>query len=347
MHAIELPQELVSDLRAVGLNPTDIVLYINSGCNLRCKHCYVGNDLLDSAVYYSASSVLRFVRDLPSLDRVTVLGGEPFFHPMLIEIITAFGQHTCNERRITTNLTICNDDILNTLMRARFRVCVSLDGHTAAQHDDLRGEGAFRKTINNLKRVIRDGHDVEITHTLTAQNIQYFWQFVSLCRAVGVTRLNLHRVSLRGNALRNRHLDMTATEWRALTDAIEKRSTASANGLRVRYEVGFVTGAEFADLVVNGAYAHHSRASYYSPSGGSRVVIFPDQRLYVSSEAFGTQSYIGDIKEGRFKLNISPENELIASAKSGFDTTAINSEILGDDNYPIPVSVSYRRTAMI
>ena len=347
MHSIEIPSGLLEDLHAIGIDPTDIVLYVNAGCNLRCKHCYVGNPLLNSAVYYSAESVRHFIGELPRLDRITVLGGEPFLHPQLIEIIDTLGGHTCKERRITTNLTIYRDDIISTLKAAQFRVCVSVDGHTPTLHDALRGRDAFSRTIKNLQMLTGEGVDVEVTHTVTEQNLDSFWDLVALCKSIGVKRLNLHRVSLRGNALENRHLDVSASRWRGLTDAIEKRSNTCSGGLSLRYEVGFVTESEYEHLRATGQYDHHSRASYYSPEGGARVVIFPNQRVYISSEAFGTNSYVGDFSSGRFEFNESPENELLSSEREGFNTNTINKEIVGDKSYPIPLSVSYRRTVTI
>lgn len=347
MRSVDLPPGLLNELHALGLNPTDIVLYVNATCNLRCLHCYVGNDLLNSGVYYSGHSLLRFIADLLRLDRVTILGGEPFFHPALADIITAFGHRDCAERRITTNLTVYNEAILSALKESRFRLCVSIDGHAADVHDNIRGEGTFAKTIPNVRRIINDGHDVEITHTVHMQNIAFFWQFVSLCRSLGLRRLNLHRMSLRGNALANRHLNVSAAAWRALVDAIEARAICSTDGLCVRYEVGFATQAEFDQLMARGAYQHHSRGSFYSSSGGDRVVIFPDQRIYISSEAFGTKSFIGDFVEGHFRFNESPTNELIASAADSYSTTSMNAEIAGDENFPVPLSVSYKRMTVI
>jgi hypothetical protein len=127
-----------------------------------------------------------------------------------------------------------------------------------------------------------------------------------------------------------------------------KTKPANLGGtLQLRYEVGFVTKPEFDQLIASGKYVHHSQSSYYSSSGGSRVVIFPDRRVYVSSEAFGTESHIGDFVDGRFKFNTAPTNELLASTHAEFSTTMINKEIVGDENYPIPLSVSFRKTVLI
>ena len=347
MRAVAIPSGLVEQLRAYGLNPTDLVFYINSGCNLRCRHCYVGSELLDAAVYYPVHAIKNLLHDLPALERVTVLGGEPFFHPQLSEVAAVFGRHPCRERRLTTNLMVVDTQKLEALREAGFRLCVSLDGHTAALHDLLRGKGAFSKTTANLANVIRRGFDVEITHTITSENLGAFWDFVGLCEALGVRRLNLHRVSLRGNALVNRELHVAATDWRNLTAAIEARANSAHGKMSVRYEAGFATQAEFNALVATGAYHHHPQASFYSPEGGGRIVIFPNQRVYVSSEAFGTDSHIGDFSSGSFVFNESPQNELVASRGDGYSTTMINSEIAGDLNYPIPLSVSFRKSAWL
>lgn len=346
MRSAEIPPGLVADLRSIGLNPTDLVLYINSGCNLRCRHCYVGTPLLDETVHYSISSIARFVADLPALDRVTVLGGEPLLHPDIQQVIEVFDSHRCEERRITTNLTILKHELIEVLGFSAFRVCVSLDGHTRDSHNAIRGEGSFEQTIPNLRELLRRQCDVEITHTITSENIGQFWEFAQFCKDIGVSRLNLHRVSLRGNAIQNAALDVSASRWRLLTDSIEAQCN-KVGSLRIRYEAGFATEAEFKELIDSGAYRHHADASYYSASGGSRVVIFPDERIYISSEAFGTNSHIGDISSGKFIFNAAPENELTASRASTYTTTSINSKIRGDDNYPIPLSVSYRKSAII
>jgi MoaA/NifB/PqqE/SkfB family radical SAM enzyme len=347
MPSIDIAPNLVADLRAIGIIPSDIVLYINSQCNLRCTHCYVGNDLLDASIYYSLGSLLEFIHDLPALDRVTVLGGEPFYHPRLEEIAEALGDHPCAERRITTNLTIFNERALDALRTSSFRICVSLDGHTAKLHDEVRGRGAFEKTYKNLEKIVRSGHDVEVTNTLTSENIDGLWDFIKLCKSTGIQRLNLHRISLRGNALSNRHLDVTPTRWRKLTTELEMSSSKHERPLLVRYEAGFATEAEYKTLIATQEYKHHTQSSFYSSADGRRIVIFPNKRIFVSSEAFGTDSHIGDFEAGYFRFNHLPSNETIASQRSEYKTTDINSEIVGDTNYPIPLSVSFRRTVRI
>lgn len=346
MPSVSIPEGLVAELRAVGQNPTDLVLYVNSGCNLRCLHCYVGTPLLDEALYYSLPSILQLLHELPPLDRITVLGGEPFFHPNLTEIIAAVEAHSCRERRVTTNLTVLKDNILDSLKRSSFRICVSLEGHLPKLHDAIRGEGAFMKTTTNLREVLERDFDVEVTHTITSSNVDYFWEFVQYCKRIGLKRLNLHRISLRGNALANPQLDVSATRWRSLTTAIEAQAKSTGD-LKIRYEVGFATQAEYERLVQSGEYQHHTHSSFYSTGGGGRIVIFPDQRIYISSEAFGTNSHIGDISSGKFVFNDSPDNELIASQNPAYSTTNINQRVVGDQRYPIPLSVSYRKAVRI
>ncbi len=347
MPSIEIPNNFVAQLTDIGLVPRDIVLHINSQCNLRCTYCYIGNHLLDQAFYYTTSSIINFIRDLPPLDRITVLGGEPLLHPGIKNIVEVIKNHSCKERRISTNLTILNEDYLSSLKENKFRICVSLDGQSPHQHDMVRGKGAFEKTTRNLKRAIKLGHDIEVTHTVSNKNIDSFWSFVNFCKSIGVNRLNLHRVSLRGNALTDRTLNVEPTQWRRFIKEIEAKSKQDPGNLRIRYEIGFVTSTEYAELLENKNYKHLSQHSYYSDTGGQRIVIYPNKKIYISSEAFGTDSYIGDIQNGYFKCNTSEKSELIISKKTEFNISSINNVFKGDNNYPIPLSVSYRRSAYI
>jgi len=346
MKKVLLSNNLYSEIKELGVFPTDLVLYINSSCNLRCKHCYVGNDLLDSNIQYDTASIVKFLNDFEELERVTVLGGEPFLHPGLEEVLSALLRFTEAEKRMTTNLTQLRASVLEVVQRAGMRLCVSLDGHDRATHDKVRGGGAFDATVENLIALVEQGLDIEVTHTLTSENIDSFESLLGLCFELGIVRLNLHRTSLRGNALLNRNLDVAPTRWRKLVDWLEERGsevqTGSEQEVFVRYEVGFATDKEYRDLV-DGGYSHHAQGSYYSNKGGQRIVVYPDQKLYVSSEAFGGDAFIGEFKNGCLNVNQNRVNELFASESSGFELSSLNSELNGDEFFRHVLSVSYRR----
>ncbi|MCP3956680.1 MAG: radical SAM protein [bacterium] len=345
---LEIPESLVEDVKLHGVHPKDVVIYANSLCNLRCKHCYVGNDLLAKRIYYSAESIARFLRTAEPLSRVTVLGGEPFLHPAISRILTAIGEAEISERRVTTNLTRPVRSHTRQLRDYSIRVCVSIDGHEESIHDAIRGPGAFCQTVENLQILLSADVDVEITHTVTNLTIESLPNLIAFCKSLGVKRLNLHKISERGNATTSRHLLLAPERWVDLRQRL--RSWARPNGsLLIRYEVTHVTREEFLGLLEAGQYRHHAIGSFYDDEGGQRVVLYPDGKVYLSSEAFGTDSEIGRISNAGFTFNENPQNELTLVQQHGeaFSVSMIDERLQGTSDYPVVLSVSFRESVNV
>ena len=77
------------------------------------------------------------------------------------------------------------------------------------------------------------------------------------------------------------------------------------------------------------------------------MVLYCSGEVFISSEAFGTDASIGRVVEGRFVANSTARSEIKLAGKNGFQVSDINSEIRGDDAFPIPLSFSYRRTIIV
>ncbi|MFJ7211492.1 radical SAM protein [Amycolatopsis sp. NPDC098790] len=229
-----LSADAARSLCRLGLRPRDLVLYVTSACNLRCRHCYVGTELLNAAESYDAADVVAFAASFPRLRRVTVLGGEPLLHERINEILAGLVALAIDELRVTTNLTgFFNFD------RSRFRpddllVAVSLDGHDAATHDAVRGRRRFERTCANISELVEAGWWVEVTHTVMRHNVDHLRHLIELCRRLGVGLLNLHLMSNMGNALQNPDLVVPAERWLEARRMLEGLSDPRG-GLRIRY----------------------------------------------------------------------------------------------------------------
>jgi len=348
---LTIPAHLKAQLVECGINPIDLVLYINSTCNLRCKHCYIGDDLLNRSEAYDTNDINRFLNEFQRLDRVTILGGEPLLHPGINSIIDNIAQNNVGEVRVTTNLNLLNVFDYKRHSAKNLVVCVSIDGHIADSHDLVRGEGAFEATIHNIELLLQEGYDIEITHTVMKHNIDDFFYFIEFCKSLGIKKLNLHKISPMGNALENSELSISPSRWISLCREIEKQSLdirSEAAPLRLRYPLLYVSTDEYEDLLRQGKYHHHYQRSFYADKEGHRVVLYPDKKLYVSSEAFGTDLFIGDIEDGSFHYNESEQNEIHLFRRLHDSAMQMMSRQFGNaENRYIPLSLSFRRTCFI
>lgn len=334
-------------LHKEGIDVGDIVFYINSLCNLRCRHCYVGNDLLSKSFEYSFDDFRSILSQFSALDRLTILGGEPLLHAQVNDMLRYAGLQMINEKRITTNLTKLREEHIRALVESGFRICVSLDGADSSTNDWIRGDGMFDLVLNNLRLLRSHTDNIEVTHTLNKKNLGTFDKLVSLLRDLGIGMLNLHRMNARGNALLISDEVLSPTEWRTFVSHLENMGGKTTETIRVRYELGFATVSEYMELRQTNAYSAHGVKSFYVTGNKGRIVLYPDRRVYISSEAFGSDAFIGTLELENFKFNESSMNEIKLARQNLEVGPIVNSLLKGDHNYPKTLSVSFRKSLAI
>lgn len=142
--------------------PEELSFKLTNRCDLRCSHCYQwgedgyhrsllaperGSDLAMSVI----EDVLEATRDRSS--NVFLWGGEPLVYRAWDELVEALARH---ERWTTvcTNGTMLPRRLASlTRLGQRIEVSISLDGFEA-EHDAVRGAGAFARTMAGLRAVV-------------------------------------------------------------------------------------------------------------------------------------------------------------------------------------------------
>ncbi|MEL6608222.1 MAG: radical SAM protein [Pseudomonadota bacterium] len=136
-------------------------LWFNTGtlCNIECVNCYIeSSPTNDALVYITADEVQSYLDQLVTREwgvrEIAFTGGEPFMNPQMIDILRV-SLAAGYEVLILTNamLPMMRKRVLEGLSalegeypgKMTFRV--SLDHHSAQEHDQMRGTGAFDKTL--------------------------------------------------------------------------------------------------------------------------------------------------------------------------------------------------------
>jgi len=298
----------------------------------------------------TVDSIRNLLEGFAPLDRVTIIGGEPLLHPNFPQIQTIFGNAAVTEKRLDSNLIDISKLDITHAQNSGIRVCVSLDGHIEEIHSILRGPNVFSRTVRNLKNLIAKGIDIEVTHTVHAKNINLIGEFIAFCRAMGIKRLNFHKISPRGNAIGRDDLLLRPFQWVELVELLRKMGEAAFDGrkkMQVRFETLYATREQEIRLRTSGKYYDLAKRSFYSHHQGGRLVFFPDGKIYISSEAFGSDSYIAKIIDGEVQWNESDWNELKLSEKGDVRITDLNSRAEIDPLFPSILSVSYRESHLI
>jgi len=139
-------------------------LWFNTGtlCNITCANCYIeSSPHNDRLVYLSAAEVEDYLDQLETrnwdLREIGFTGGEPFMNPEVIEMAEA-SLARGYEVLILTNAM---QPMMRRKMRAglerlqaaypgKLTLRISLDHHSAQNHDTERGKGSFTRTLEGM-----------------------------------------------------------------------------------------------------------------------------------------------------------------------------------------------------
>jgi heme b synthase len=159
-------------------------------CNLKCVHCRCSSDMNSAAGDFDTKEAFKLIDDVCEVSKpVMVLsGGEPLLRKDLFEIAsygTSKGLRMC----IATNGTLVTDAICEQMKAAGIKmVSLSLDGSTAAIHDDFRAcPGAYEGVIRGAETLKRNGIKFLINSSFTKRNQHDIAATFKLAKRLGAT----------------------------------------------------------------------------------------------------------------------------------------------------------------
>ncbi|MDO8736347.1 MAG: radical SAM protein, partial [Thermoleophilia bacterium] len=157
-----------------------LLLHITDRCNLRCRHCFIGECGSANLPLEKIMAVVDEFEGMQGL-RLLISGGEPLLHRdfwKLNEYIADRDLRTV----LLSNGTLIDDE---TAGRLRVQeVQVSLDGMAIA-HDYLRGEGNFALSVAGIERLTAAGIQVSVATMVHSRNLDDFEQLEQLVKDLG------------------------------------------------------------------------------------------------------------------------------------------------------------------
>ncbi len=151
-------------------------LWVNTGtlCNIACANCYIeSSPTNDRLVYFTRSDLEPFLDELAAAGEtgceIGFTGGEPFMAPDMLAMMEAAldrghpilvltnAMKPMMRQHVQTGL-----ERLAARHRDRILMRVSLDHHTARNHDRERGAGSFAETLRGVDWLARTGFEIAI-----------------------------------------------------------------------------------------------------------------------------------------------------------------------------------------
>ena len=152
---------------------SDVWLYTNADCNLRCAHCLVPPRVLRP----SREALLSRAEEARALGATTVYltGGEPFLRDDAEELLAELATHSAvvvltNGTLITPGRLVRLRSLVSAEHLARIAFQVSIDG-TEVVHDARRGRNAYARAVAGIRALVDTGNAPAISTVLTHENL--------------------------------------------------------------------------------------------------------------------------------------------------------------------------------
>lgn len=288
----------------------NIYLYITEQCQLRCGHCYMGQERLDRSLALStekAKEIIRYGRRLGG-EYITFLGGEPTLHPDLPEFVDYALEQGYAQVMINSN-GLLSRNVYNIAPEKLHYISFSLDGATPETHDRVRAKGTFKKTVKCIKKAISEGYAVRVITTISQINIHEAEAILDMVDELGVLMCNFHLFSEEGIGITNSDWALSPEEWVLFYERLE--TIKDRYNTSIWYPPSFASEERMEQYVAEG---------YRGCVGCSldRLSIFPDGRCYVCSVLFDTEMHFANLTENGLSVNKKGTNEMDLFCESSF-----------------------------
>ena len=230
---------------AFSRNAVNVFFHILTGCNLRCRHCYInpeqhGRERLPLAVI---DAWLAAFSEKAETANVIFLGGEPTLHPDLpaaVKRAKALGYQSVT---IDTNGYLFHDILEKVTPDEVDFFSFSLDGATRKTNDMIRGEGVYDTCIAGIQKARNRGFQVSLIYTVSAANIHELERMASLLDRLGIDRFFIQVIGIRGkSAGTDQTLQVSREKWLSVVPGAAER--IAELGIAVTYPKVFLAPDE-------------------------------------------------------------------------------------------------------
>jgi AdoMet-dependent heme synthase len=174
--------------------PRVLAVEVTRRCNLDCIHCRAAASCVAPEGELSLAEYGAFFENVASFASPIVIltGGEPLLREDIFEIgaaATGLGLRTA----LSTNGTLVTGETAQRMLESGIHASsISIDGSTAAIHDDFRQQqGAFDASLAGMKIFQDAGIKVQVNSSLTRRNMDDLEAVFELVRRVGADAWHL------------------------------------------------------------------------------------------------------------------------------------------------------------
>ncbi len=304
--------------------PRLIFWELTKECNLHCIHCRAEAESARFEGELSLGDIQRVIQDIASRYKpiLVLTGGEPLYRKDIFEIAGA-ARDAGLPTALASNGTLIDAPIASRIKHAGIRrVSISIDGSSAAAHDDFRGiPGSFEQALRGIRHLRDAGVEFQINTTVSRRNADDIEKILALAEDLGARALHIFMLVPVGCGVEIAESEMISKEkyesllnWfydRSRETALELKATcaphyyrimrqrAHAEGRTISYEQDGMSAMTRGCLAGTGVCFISHRGDVqpcgYLPLVAGNVLKRPFAEIWESSELFVSLRDLGNL----------------------------------------------------
>ena len=273
-----------------------VVWNVTPACNLACSHCYAAT--AGGQKVLSTEQALAVIDDLAGFKVPVILfsGGEPFARPD-IRSLAEYAKSKGLRVTFSTNGTLIDDNLADWIRDLGVSyVGISIDG-TEKIHDEFRRrEGAYRLSLDAIRRLRERGVKVGLRVTMTRANVAAIPSIFEMMRAEKVPRICLYHLVYTGRGKEIAATDLDHAEERAALDTIVDET-------RKCFDSGFPVEVLTVDNHCDGIALYRKMKAEGHPNAEKALELLRLNGGNSSGEGIGCISWDGTVYPDQFWRN--------------------------------------------
>lgn len=181
-------------------------LYLTTGCNLACRHCWITPTFVNGVPSPGDCLDLELLRQAVEtakpmgLRHVKLTGGEPMLHPQFREVALLLHEAGLGLDMETNGTLIDADAALFLRETAKIGfISVSVDSVDQATHDAFRGvAGAFEKAVTGIRNLVSVGYRPQVIMSPHRGTVKEVDALVELAVSLGAGSVKFNPVTNAG-----------------------------------------------------------------------------------------------------------------------------------------------------
>tara|TARA_Y100000310_G_scaffold149036_1_gene148351 strand:+ start:4659 stop:5909 length:1251 start_codon:yes stop_codon:yes gene_type:complete len=169
------------------------LLNVGRGCNLGCTYCHVSEEKTSEEMPLEVGKkAIDRVTELREEDQTVIFhGSEPVINfPLIRRLISYAQENGVTKFGLQTNGTLLTDEVIDFFYDHHIGVGISLDG-LEKHHNQTRpyagGQSSYKRTIDNLQKVIERLGGVSVISVVTSNNVGDLEEIVEDFEGKGVS----------------------------------------------------------------------------------------------------------------------------------------------------------------